>query len=140
MSRSQRNLESQIDALDGLARDNLVERWNANHKCDPPKGIQKPLLVRSAAYHLQAKRFGGLKKETRKALLSIAAGARHKPVAPKPELKAGMRLLREWHGVTHQVLVLEKGFEWNGDTYSSLSAIATAITGAKWSGPRFFGL
>ena len=55
-------------------------------------------------------------------------------------LKEGGRLLREWNGVTHTVEVLEDGYRWNGDTYRSLSAVARAITGARWSGPRFFGL
>jgi hypothetical protein len=55
-------------------------------------------------------------------------------------MKAGGRILREWNGVTHVVDVLDLGFRWNGTTYRSLSAIARAITGARWSGPRFFGL
>jgi hypothetical protein len=55
-------------------------------------------------------------------------------------LKAGTRLVREWHGVTHSVLVQAQGFEWNGQRYPSLTIIAHKITGAHWSGPRFFGL
>ena len=52
----------------------------------------------------------------------------------------GGRLLREWNGVTHIVEVEEGGYRWNGETYRSLSAVARAITGTRWSGPRFFGL
>ncbi|MBT3625804.1 MAG: DUF2924 domain-containing protein [Gammaproteobacteria bacterium] len=55
-------------------------------------------------------------------------------------LKPGTRLLREWHGQTHQVEVQTNGFAYNGETYNSLSEIARVITGARWSGPRFFGL
>ena len=57
-----------------------------------------------------------------------------------PALKSGARLLREWNGTTHVVDVLDEGFFWNEQHYRSLSAIARAITGARWSGPRFFGL
>jgi hypothetical protein len=55
-------------------------------------------------------------------------------------MQPGVRLMRDWNGETHSVQVLEKGFAWRGKTYSSLSAIAQHITGARWSGPRFFGL
>jgi len=55
-------------------------------------------------------------------------------------LKPGTRLLRLWQGTSHEVTVLGHGFAWQGTTYGSLSEIARAITGARWSGPRFFGL
>lgn len=54
--------------------------------------------------------------------------------------QAGARLIREWNGKTNVVDVFEKGFQYKGETYGSLSAIARKITGAHWSGPRFFGL
>ena len=57
-----------------------------------------------------------------------------------PRLKPGARLVREWHGRTHTVTVTEDGFEYAGASYSSLTKIAKKITGAHWSGPRFFGL
>lgn len=60
--------------------------------------------------------------------------------APKPSIAAGSRLAREWNGKTHVVDVTDDGFFYAGKTYRSLSAIARAITGARWSGPRFFGL
>ncbi len=63
-----------------------------------------------------------------------------KAARPDATLKPGGRLLREWNGVTHTVEVTDEGFRWNGQTYRSLSAVARAITGARWSGPRFFGL
>ncbi len=133
-------LQQQIEALEELPRDELVSRWLKMHGSLPPKSMNNPMLVRSGAYQLQAKRFGGLKSATHKALLAVVNGETHKPQMPKPELKPGMRLMREWHSRTHQVEVLEKGFEWQGEVYSSLSSIAKAITGTKWSGPRFFGL
>lgn len=57
-----------------------------------------------------------------------------------PALQTGSRLIREWHGQVYEVTVLEKGYQWQGKTYRSLSPIAHLITGTKWSGPRFFGL
>ena len=81
----------------------------------------------------------------RRTLLVIAAGEKNDVNAKlcsshRPDLKPGTRLVREWHGKPHQVNVTETGFEWDGAEYSSLSAIAKAIIGTKWSGPRFFGL
>jgi len=140
MNASQEAIGRKVEVLESMSRDELVDAWGKNHGCSPPKGMNQPMLIRSAAYFVQSRQIGGLKRETRKALLAISAGAQHKPKPPKPELKPGMQLLREWHGVTHQVMVLEKGFEWRGEVYSSLSAVAKAITGVKWSGPRFFGL
>jgi hypothetical protein len=58
---------------------------------------------------------------------------------PRTELRAGTLLTREWEGQLQQVMVLADGFSWNGKTYPSLSKVAFAITGSRWSGPRFFG-
>lgn len=132
----------QIDQLGEMSRSELVEAWIKQFRCTPPKGVKRGLLERAAGYQLQAKRRGGLKRETHKALLAIAAG--NEPTADalsiaSRKLAPGSRLVREWHGQTHYVDVTDDGFEWNGDSYSSLSAIALAITGTKWSGPRFFG-
>ena len=96
---------------------------------------------RAVAWQMQAKVFGGLKPETHKLLMRIAEAdaAKRKGEAPAPpKFRPGMRLIREWNGKVHTVDVLDKGFAWNGKLYSSLSPIARAITGAHWSGPRFF--
>ena len=74
------------------------------------------------------------------AMMAIAAGVKHETASASTELEPGTRLVREWHGKPYQVNVTETGFDWNGREYASLSAIAKAITGARWSGPRFFGL
>jgi hypothetical protein len=92
------------------------------------------------AYGLQAEVYGGLDAETRR-LLKKAGQANGEPSRPQPRrLSKGSKLFREWHGETHEVLVLEKGFAWRGETHSSLSAIARAITGTNWNGWAFFGL
>lgn len=131
-----------IAGIRDLDREALVNRWRSVYGQPPPKGISRRLLERAAAYAVQAKAHGGLKPKTRKILLRIAEGGADDTTAkpPKSDLAPGSRLLREWNGRTHQVDVTGEGFIWNGETYRSLSAVARAITGARWSGPRFFGL
>ncbi len=136
-------LEREIDALADLPRVELVERWQRHYRTDPPKGISRPLLVRAIAYEMQAKRYGGLKPATDRRLRMYSNGTAngdHGGRKTAPTLQSGARLVREWNGVNHVVEVIEGGYVWNGDRPRSLSAIARAITGARWSGPRFFGL
>ena len=137
-------LEAQIEGLGELSRPELVERWQATFKVSPPKGIRRALMIRALAYQLQAKRWGGLRRDTARRLQTIASGQEsERPMQkskPTADLKSGTRLYREWSGKTHVVEVVEKGVLWNGERYGSLSAVARAITGARWSGPRFFGL
>jgi hypothetical protein len=97
------------------------------------------MLVGAVAYALQMRQHGLSETKLRRRL------ERHEKEpnrAPKPALKllSGARLIREWNGSTHTVDVTESGYRWNGEHYRSLSAIARAITGTRWSGPRFFGL
>jgi len=147
MTPSNSNIDAQIASLDVMPRVDLVDRWKKKYKRPPPKGIKRGLLERAIAYQLQVRKFGRLKSETSKTLLAIASGSNssldHKTaqtVSQRETLKPGSRLVREWHGKPYQVMVTDKGFEWEGEEYTSLSAIAKAITGTKWSGPRFFGL
>jgi hypothetical protein len=130
----------EIGRLAGLSRSELVERWQAVFGSPPPKGIKRGLLERVCAYYLQAQAFGGLSRSSKKSLAAVADGAALKTLPIKPGLKPGSHLLREWHGVVHRVEVTHDGVVWNGRRYRSLSAVARAITGTSWSGPRFFGL
>jgi len=132
------------DAVPGLPREELVDAWIKAHKGPPPKGISRRLLEYSAAYHEQARALGGLKPTTRRKLRQIAASPADgdKPttrIGKRKQLAPGSRLIREWQGRTHTVEVLEAGFLYDGQRYGSLSEIARFITGARWSGPRFFG-
>jgi len=130
-----------ISALTNASREELVERWNLTYGRLPPKGISRRLLERSAAYDIQEEAHGGLKPQVKRQLTSFLAYDKSKMVAtPKRTLATGTRLVREWNGRSHTVEVLDKGYAWNGDVHKSLSAIAFVITGARWSGPRFFGL
>ena len=136
-------IDREISALADLPRADLVTRWRGFYRANPPKGISRRMMVRAVAYEMQAKEYGGLKSAVSKQLQRIAAGlVAGDPVAIKAasRLKPGARLVREWNGATHVVEVVDDGFIWNGERHSSLSAIARTITGARWSGPRFFGL
>ncbi len=119
-----------------LTRDALVELWNRIYDSPPPPRLSQTFLRRFLAFELQAKASGSLPQSARTRLAQIATG---KTSAAKPVLKSGGRYLREWNGVTHIVDVTDKGYLYKSQTYQSLSAIARAITGAHWSGPRFFG-
>ena len=98
--------------------------------------MSKDLLGRMIAWRLQERAFGGLDRESLKLLHAFA---RHGGL-PRRQLKAGTVLVRDYQGQRHTVTVTADGFDWQGTTYCSLSAIARAITGTAWSGPRFFAL
>jgi len=126
-----------VGDLQNMNRTALVAAWSEVFQTPAPKGISRTFLRRFLAYELQARQSGGLPRD-------VQIGLTRRDAAPTrakaPALRSGGRLLREWNGVTHTVDVTDAGFLWNGSAYRSLSAIAKAITGAHWSGPRFFGL
>ena len=136
----QRQLNQALSALAAAPREDLLREWRRLYKSEPPRYGSRDFLVRAISYALQERELGGLPASVRRALLAIATDNPASLQAPRPRIKPGTRLLREWHGTTHEVLAIEQGFVWQGATYRSLSAIAVAITGAKWNGPRFFGL
>ena len=116
--------------------------WRKLHRNEPPFGISRDLLIRALAYDLQERAHGGASAALRRRLRRLAGDlekgilSANAGVAPK----TGTTLLRAWRGQTHTVLVNENGFEYEGQRYRSLTVIAERITGAHWSGPRFFGL
>ncbi|OWU67104.1 bacteriophage-related protein [Marinibacterium profundimaris] len=121
-----------------MVREDLLALWREIFGSPAPRGMSQTFLRRFLAFELQARRQGGLSRAAMTTLTKDAAG---KPAQRKrPALRPGGRLLREWNGVTHVVDVTEEGFVWKGRTHRSLSVIAREITGARWSGPRFFGL
>ena len=129
-------------ALDGASLDELRREWRRLYHSEPPR-VSRDLLARGIGYRIQELQLGGLGKTTRRKLKTLAKMFRTDGrVAPDPglSLKPGARLVREWHGRTHTVTVTEDGFEYAGASYPSLTKVAKAITGAHWSGPRFFGL
>lgn len=137
-----RAIEGEINRIRSLGVDELRREWRRLHNSAPPQ-ISRNLLVLALGYKLQELEHGGLGKATRRKLQTIMKTLQKTGrVGPTPDLrlKPGARLLREWHGRTHTVTVTDDGFEYAGANYSSLSTIAKTITGAQWSGPRFFGL
>jgi hypothetical protein len=140
-----RTLEKPLAEIPQLDMDALRQAWADRFGRPPPKTLSRRLLELAAAYDTQAKVYGGLKPAIRRKLLQAAptkpdptAGASHRKT--RATLRPGSRLVREWHGRSHTVEVAETGFLYAGRRYRSLSEIARAITGARWSGPRFFGL
>ncbi len=139
------DMANKLAAIPELSRAVLVERWAAAYGRPPPKGLSRRLLEYAVAWHLQSQAFGGLDPAVRRRLHRAAkpgddGTSRVSPGAASKGLSAGSRLVREWHGRTFTVDVLETGFLCDGQHYGSLSEVARAITGARWSGPRFFGL
>lgn len=130
-----------LDWLEELAPEMLKNEWARRHDAPAPN-ISPDLLRLGLGYRLQEERLGGLSRETRSLLRQVARKADvGEPNMPPPrKLTPGTRLVRDWHGVGHTVTVLEKGFEYDGKTWRSLTAIARSITGTHWNGPRFFGL
>ena len=135
-----RAIESEINRFRSLALDELRGEWRRLYASEPPQ-ISRDLLILGLCYRLQEIDQGGLGKATRRKLKTIAKNLRKTGrVGPTPSLKPGARLVREWRGRAHTVAVTEDGFEYVGTSYPSLTKIAKKITGAHWSGPRFFGL
>jgi hypothetical protein len=126
----------------GASLDELRREWLRLYHRDPPR-ISRDLLVLGIAYRLQEIKHGGLGKATLRKLRTLAKTLRTSGrIGPTPSLslKPGARLVREWRGRAHTVTVTEDGFEYAGANYPSLTKIAREITGAHWSGPRFFAL
>ncbi len=116
--------------------------WRKLYRRDPPLGLSRDLMIRALASKMQERAYGG-PSQSMKRRLNTLAGVFVKGSSsfdPGVVLKTGARLVRQWHGHAHTVLVLEDGFEYEGQRYRSLTMIAARITGAHWSGPRFFGV
>ncbi len=138
-----------------MSRDELTVPWQRRWRRPPPKGLSRRLLEYNAAWLMQAEAQGGLTAATRRRLDALGGAGRGNDdcaeedrrhpgkvdrATPRRKLRPGSRLVRQWQGHSHVVEVIEGGFTFEGRSYTSLTAIAREITGARWSGPRFFGL
>jgi hypothetical protein len=124
--------------LQEMNKEELIRSWiEMARSAPPPMTLSRDLLLRGLAYELQAQSSGKL---TRREIADLRSFSNRGKGTVGPRIKAGSRLLRLWQGRTHEVVVLEDGFLWEGEEYETLSVIARAITGTRWSGPRFFGL
>ena len=137
------SLSSELAAIVTMTYAELHLAWRRHYRAIPPKKMSRDILELGIAWKIQENKLGGLGAAVKRQIAELASTMEAKSDLAKPRaisLKPGARLLRAWEGVTHEVLVVEDGFLWAGRTWRSLSAIARAITGTRWSGPRFFGL
>ena len=130
-------ITAEIARIRSLPPDALRRRWRAEFGRKPPAGLSRDLLGRMIARHIQERAFGGLDRDSRTFLDGLA---RQGGGSPGRQFKPGTVLVREYRGERHTVTVAREGFDWQGTTYPSLSAIARAITGTSWNGPRFFNV
>jgi hypothetical protein len=135
-------VELEIVGLLDQSTPDLRLAWRQLHRADPPLGLSRDMLIRALANQLQERTRGGASRALRRRLQKLTADSRKAgvPLDPGIVLKTGTRLVRHWRGHAHTILVSEDGFEYEGQRYRSLTVIAELITGAHWSGPRFFGL
>ncbi len=136
-------IKPRLTLLPTLSKPQLFALWKRLFRGSPPRQIRRDLLIRLVAYRMQEQAHGGLRAETRNRLRELARKFAVKPdaeISGAQRIKPGTRLVREWRGHSHQVTILEGGYEYAGRRYSSLSEIARLITGTRWSGPLFFGL
>lgn len=164
------SIAERVAVLGDLSRPELIGLWVKRYGVEPPLGMRQPMLLRAAAAQIQERQLGGyspnckrLLKSARKRIeaqpskagadveiasaLDLAAEGSVSPANPRERSASaravplpGARLIREWNGRRYVVDVTESGFVMDSKLYKSLTAIAVRITGAKWSGPRFFGL
>lgn len=159
------NVTKTIEQISEYDRSSLTEEWQKLFGTTPAKNTSSSILIRIITHEVQCQAYGGLSPASKRALrkelvasyrkLTIRAlpdsnkaaekadsqvAHANQQTAQPPLLSAGTQLIREWNGRPYRVEVTDGGFMLDGKNYSSLSAVAKKITGAHWSGPRFFGL
>lgn len=143
-SQADANVVAQLATLQRMSVNELKKKWEELLGTPAPNNARAFLELR-ISWRIQELTYGGLSRDTRRTLELLADETEGKvsrkamvndPRNPLP----GTRLIREWEGAQHTVTVLKDGYEWEGRTYRSLSAVARAITGVNWNGFRFFAL
>ena len=135
---------ARLAALKEMSVRELKADWAKLFGTEAPNN-SRPFLEQRLAHRIQELTFGGLSKPARQLLDALADEVEGKKVRksvisdPRNPV-IGTRLVREWNGVEHVITVLRDGFDWQGQHYKTLSAIARKITGTQWNGYRFFGL
>ncbi len=136
-------LEAEIGRLPHLSLLELRHRWKTLFGHPAPKSLRRTFLARAVAYQMQVEAHGGLSVATKRQLREIASAVRNgdtNALLGTSRIKPGTQMIRQWQNTTYTVTALAEGFEWDGRTYKSLSAIANAITGTNWNGFAFFGI
>ena len=135
---------ARLAALKAMSVKELKAEWQVLFNAPAPNN-SRTFLESRLAYRIQELTYGGPDKQTRRLLDMLADEVegtltRKAQIADPRNPVVGTKLIREWDGVAHTVTVLKEGFDWGGQRYKSLSAVARAITGTRWNGYRFFGL
>ena|ERR1700730_3866994 len=140
--RTSEDLARDVASLSALEAATLRQRWKALFDADPSPRVGRSLMVSAISFRIQERALGGLKPATQRLLDRIVEGRSEAAPERIPTRRAcaGTLLIREWRGVSHRVIVLDNDVVYRKRHYKSLSEVARAITGARWSGPLFFGL
>lgn len=128
--------DAEIARIAAMSARERREAWQRRFGTAAPPAFGAGLIARVLAHAVQERSMGKLARRDLRRIAQLQEGSR----PDSPSLRPGTWLSRTWHGEVHQVIVLESGFDYRGRHYASLSMIAREITGAHWSGPRFFGL
>ena len=142
-SAQNKPLEDEIRRLPDLSLGELRNRWKVLFGNPAPVSLRRKFLARAVAYQMQVEAHGGLSNSAKRRLREIADAVRRgNPDAAgvTRQIRPGTQMIRQWRTETHIVTALSQGFEWNGQTYRSLSAVAKEITGTNWNGYAFFGI
>ncbi len=135
-----RQMNELIDDLPEMTRPRMAELWQEYFGKAPAPKLRVDLMRPILAYRIQERQRGPLpsdmQRRLQEAMKTYSPGGNDNPVG---RYKAGIRIVREWRGVIHEVQVTDEGYVYQGETYKSLSPIANRITGTRWSGPMFFG-
>jgi hypothetical protein len=148
--RKTETLDEIVAGLADLDADQLRLQWRNHLGGTAPAHLPRWLLLRVLAYRIQAAALGDMDKATARSIraphgdaiyfVSSPFKARSPRMRDGTGLNPGALFVRQWKGKLERVMVLDKGFAWNGQTFGSLSQVAKAITGTSWNGHRFFGL
>jgi hypothetical protein len=146
--RNRNSVLRQLAALQNMSTEELKEKWRDLYGTEPPE-YRSTFFRKRLAYRIQELFYGSLSEKSHKKLLETAkndpaSGITGKGLKKKGnsswQVLPGTRLIREWRGREHEVVATNKGFEYDGRHFRSLSAVAKKITGTKWNGLVFFGL
>ena len=138
--RLSKEISEQLESLRQQNRAALRDLWHQLFGRLPSEDLRKDIMVRVLAYKIQEKAGGRVRASTRRQLRQLLDKHIQNSSGTPLKIKLGTRLIREWQGQIHNVIVSERGYDYQGQLYGSLSEIARVITGTRWSGPRFFGV
>lgn len=127
----------EIEIIQALPTTEIRDLYKQLFQSPPPAKSRKEFLLGNICWAIQVKDLG---KQFKKLQEQLANQAQNKAISSKTQYMPGTRIIREWKGETHEVIVEESGYRWRNRQFKSLSHIAREITGTRWSGPRFFGL